>query len=122
MVRAENRRLRREALQRIRSDSGEAARSLVRNWRRRGDLASDRALRFPDRTWDELEALPQPLRNAAHRAIFHLLEEQAPQLAGPFPDSDPLPGAYRLYLLSSVGRVDHLVTRSRKARASAAVP
>jgi hypothetical protein len=25
--------------------------------------------RFPDRTWDELEGLPQPLRNAAHRAI-----------------------------------------------------
>jgi hypothetical protein len=70
---------------------------------------SDRALRFPDRTWDELEALPQPLRNAAHRAIFHLLEERAPELAEPFPDSDPLPGAYLLYLLSSVGRVDHLV-------------
>jgi hypothetical protein len=34
---------------------------------------SDRVLRFPDRTWDELEALPQPLRNAAHQAIFHLL-------------------------------------------------
>jgi hypothetical protein len=29
---------------------------------------SDRILRFPDRTWDELEGLPQPLRNAAHRA------------------------------------------------------
>lgn len=25
---------------------------------------SDRVLRFPDRTWDELEGLPQPLRNA----------------------------------------------------------
>ena len=46
---------------------------------------SDRVHRFPDRTWDELEALPQPLRNAAHRAIFHLLEEQAPELAEPFP-------------------------------------
>ena len=36
---------------------------------------SDRVLRFPDRTWDELERLPQPLRNAAHRTIFHLPEE-----------------------------------------------
>ena len=46
---------------------------------------SDRVLRFPDRTWDELEGLPQPLRNAAHRAIFHLLEEPVPALAEPFP-------------------------------------
>ena len=47
---------------------------------------SDRVLRFPDRTWDELEGLPQPLRNAAHRAIFHLLEEPVPTLADPFPE------------------------------------
>lgn len=46
---------------------------------------SDRVLRFPDLTWDELEGLPQPLRNAAHRAIFHLLEEPVPALADPFP-------------------------------------
>jgi hypothetical protein len=50
---------------------------------------SDRALRFPDRTWDELEGLPQPLRNAAHRAIFHLLEEPVPALAEPFPEVEP---------------------------------
>jgi hypothetical protein len=48
-------------------------------------------LRFPDRTWDELEGLPQPLRNAAHKAIFHLLEEPVPALADPFPDVDPCP-------------------------------
>jgi hypothetical protein len=46
---------------------------------------SDRVLRFPDRTWDELEGLPQPLRNTAHQAIFHLLEEPVPVLAEPFP-------------------------------------
>ena len=46
---------------------------------------SDRVLRFPDRTWDELEGLPQPLRNAAHKVIFHLLEEPIPALADPFP-------------------------------------
>jgi hypothetical protein len=51
---------------------------------------SDRVLRFPDRTWDELEGLPQPLRNAAHSAIFHLLEEPVPALADPFPEVDPL--------------------------------
>jgi hypothetical protein len=44
---------------------------------------SDRVLRFPDRTWDQLEALPQPLRNAAHQAIFHLLQEPVPTLADP---------------------------------------
>jgi hypothetical protein len=59
---------------------------------------SNRVLRFPDRTWDELEALPQPLRNTAHRAIFHLLDEPVPGLAEPFPEGGPLPGAYRLHL------------------------
>jgi hypothetical protein len=49
-----------------------------------GESASDRVLRFPDRTWDELEGLPQPLRNAAHKVIFHLLEEPVPALADPF--------------------------------------
>jgi len=58
---------------------------------------SDRVLRFPDRARDELEALPQPLRNTAHRAIFHLLDEPVPGLAEPFPEGDPLPGAYRLH-------------------------
>jgi hypothetical protein len=42
---------------------------------------SDRVLRFPDRSWDELDGLPQPLRNAAHMAIFHLLDEPVPILA-----------------------------------------
>jgi hypothetical protein len=50
---------------------------------------SDRVLRFPDKTWDELEGWPQPLRNAAQRAIFHLLEEPVPALADPFPEADP---------------------------------
>ena len=59
---------------------------------------------FASRTefWDELEGLPQPLRNAAHRAIFHLLEEPVPALADPFPELDPLPGAYRLTFLRTV--------------------
>jgi hypothetical protein len=51
-----------------------------------------------DRTWDELEGLPRPLRNAAHKAVLHLLEEPVPALTDPFPDGDPLPGANRLHL------------------------
>ena len=65
-----------------------------------GESVSDRVPRFPGRTWDELEGLPQPLRNAAHRAIFHLPDEPVPALAEPFPEQDPLPGAYRLHLPS----------------------
>jgi hypothetical protein len=32
--------------------------------------------------------------------IFHLLEEPVPALADPFPEDDPLPGAYELHLPS----------------------
>jgi len=74
---------------------------------------SDRVLRFPDRTWDELEGLPQPLRNAAHRAIFRLLEEPVPALADPFPEADPLPGAYRLHLPSDGLTIWYTVTESQ---------
>ena len=62
---------------------------------------SDRVLRFPDRTWDELEGLPQPLRNAAHKVIFHLLEEPIQLLptrsaAGPqHPGTTTQPGMYQ---------------------------
>jgi hypothetical protein len=73
---------------------------------------SDRVLRFPDRTWDELEGLPQPLRNAAHRAIFHLLDEPIPALADPFPEVDPLPGSYRLHLPSDGLTIWYTVTES----------
>lgn len=74
---------------------------------------SDRVLRFPDRAWDELEALPQPLRIAAHRAIFHLLQEPAPTLADPFPEDDPLPGASRLHLPSDGLTIWYTVTESQ---------
>ena len=73
---------------------------------------SDRLLRFHDRTWDEAEGLPQPLRNAAHRAIFHLLEEPVPALADPFPEDDPLPGAYGLHLPSDGLTIWYTVTDS----------
>ncbi len=73
---------------------------------------SDRVLRLPDRTWDELEGLPQPLRNAAHTTIFHLLDEPVPVLAEPFPEADPPPGAYRLHLPSDGVTIWHTVTES----------
>ena len=72
----------------------------------------DRLLRFPDRIWEELEELPQPFRNAAHQAIFHLLEEPIPALADPFPKGDPLPGAYRLHLPSDGLTIWYTVTGS----------
>jgi hypothetical protein len=44
-------------------------------------------------SWQEIEALPQPLRWTVQRTIFHLLDEPVPALADPFPRDDPLPGA-----------------------------
>jgi len=61
---------------------------------------SDRLVRFPGTSWDEIEALPGPLRREVQRAIFHLLDEPVPTLADPFPIDDPLPGAYELHLPS----------------------
>ena len=40
------------------------------------------------------------MRWAVQRAVFHLLEEPVPTLADPFPEDDPLPGAYELHLPS----------------------
>ncbi|MGH3587442.1 MAG: hypothetical protein ACRDQ0_14070 [Pseudonocardia sp.] len=57
---------------------------------------SDRLARFPGQSWQEIEALPQPVRWTVQRAIFHLLDEPVPTLADPFPEDDPLPGAYEL--------------------------
>ena len=61
---------------------------------------SDRIVRFNDQPWQDIEALPGPLRQAVHRTVFHLLQEPVPTLADPFPEDDPLPGAYRLHLPS----------------------
>jgi hypothetical protein len=59
---------------------------------------SERLVRFPGSSWQEIEALRQPLRWTVQRAIFHLLDEPVPTLADPFPRDDPLPGAYELHL------------------------
>jgi hypothetical protein len=41
---------------------------------------SDRLVRFPGLPWQEIKALPQPLRWTVQRTIFHLLDEPAPTL------------------------------------------
>ena len=64
---------------------------------------SDRLVRFPGSSWQEIEALPQPLRWTVQRTIFHLLDEPVPTLADPFPSDDLLPGAYELHLPADDG-------------------
>jgi len=59
---------------------------------------SDRLVRFPGTSWNEIGALPQPLRWSVQRTIFHLLDQPVPTLADPFPHDDPLPGAYELHM------------------------
>lgn len=71
---------------------------------------SDRIVRFPGTSWQEIEALPQPLRWTVQRTIFRLLDEPVPFLADPFPTDDPLPGAYELYLPSESVTIWYTVT------------
>jgi hypothetical protein len=71
---------------------------------------SDRLIRFPGRSWHEIEALPQPLRWTVQRTIFHLLDEPVPTLADPFPINDPLPGAYELHLAADYVTIWYTVT------------
>jgi hypothetical protein len=59
---------------------------------------SDRLVRFPGSSRQEIQTLPQPLRWTVQRTIFHLLDEPVPTLADPFPRDDPLPGAHELHL------------------------
>lgn len=59
--------------------------SPVRNSPERGESVTDRLVRFPGNSREEIEALPQPLRWTLHRVIFHLLDEPVPSLADPFP-------------------------------------
>lgn len=71
---------------------------------------SDRLVRFPGSSWQEIEALPQPLRRTVQGAIFHLLDEPIPTLAEPFPADDPLLGAYELHLPSDGVTIWYTVT------------
>jgi hypothetical protein len=45
--------------------------SPARNLQEHGESVSDRLVRFPGASWDEIEALPQPLRWTVQRTIFH---------------------------------------------------
>ena len=73
-------------------------------------MVPDRQIRFPERAWQQIEALPQQLRWAIQRVIFHLLDEPVPTLADPYPADDPLPGAYELYLPTDGVTIWYVVT------------
>jgi hypothetical protein len=72
---------------------------------------SDRLVRFPGSSWQEIEALPQPLRWTVQRTIFHLLDEPVPTLADPFLRDDPLPGSYELHLPADDVTIWYTVTQ-----------
>jgi transposase-like protein len=46
------------------------------NWLKRGEYVTDRLVRFPGTSWQQIEALPQPLRRAVN-ARGHFPTEQA---------------------------------------------
>lgn len=71
---------------------------------------TDRLVRFPGTSWQEIEALPQPLRWSVQRVIFHLLDQPVPTLADPFPADDPLPGAHELHLPADAVTIWYTVT------------
>lgn len=70
----------------------------------------ERRIRFPGRSWNDIEALPEALRWAVCRTIFSLVNEPVPALADPFPDGDPLPGAYELHLPTDGVTIWYVVT------------
>jgi hypothetical protein len=71
---------------------------------------TERAVRFPGQSWQKIEELPQPLRWAVQRAIFHLLHEPVPTLPDPFPPDEPLPGAYELHLPADRVTIWYVIT------------
>lgn len=71
---------------------------------------SDRRVDFPGLVWQEIEALPEPLRWTVQRVIAHLLDEPIPGLAEPFPADQPIPGAYELHLPSDDVTIWYTVT------------
>jgi hypothetical protein len=77
---------------------------------KRGEYVSDRFVRFPGSSWQQIEALPQPLRWTVQRTIFQLLDEPVPSLAEPFPRDDPLSGAYELRLPADEVTIWYTVT------------
>ncbi len=84
--------------------------SLAANSPKRGESVSDRLVRFPGTSWQEIDALPQALRWVVQHTVFHLLDEPVPTLADPFPIDDPLPGSYELHLPSDGVTIWYTVT------------
>ena len=72
-------------------------RSTARSSLRRREYVSDRLVRFPGSSWQEIEALPLRLRWTVQRTTFQLLDEPGSGTRRPFPRDDPLPGAYQLH-------------------------
>lgn len=71
---------------------------------------NERRVRFPGRAWSDVDALPEALRWAVYRTIFSLLNDPIPIFADPFPEDDPLPGAYELHLPSDGITIWYVVT------------
>jgi hypothetical protein len=80
---------------------------------------TDHLVRFPGSSWQEIEALPRPLRWTVQRTIFHLLAEPIPSLADPFPRVDPLPGAYELHLPADDVTIWYTITQHKGQDSSA---
>lgn len=59
-----------------------------------------RSVDFTETAWHITQALPRHLGWAVERTAFQLLDNPVPAIAEPFPESDPLPGAYELHLPS----------------------
>ena len=72
---------------------------------------AERRVRFPGRSWNDIEALPETLRWAVYNTIFSLLDEPAPTLANPFSADEPLPGAYELHLPADRLTIWYVVTQ-----------
>ena len=76
---------------------------------------AERRIRFPGRSWNDIEALPEALRWAAYNTIFSLLDEPVPTLADQFPADDPLPGAYELHLPTDGVTIWYVITEHEGA-------
>lgn len=58
---------------------------------KRGESMSDRLVRFPGTSWEEIEDLPEPPHRTIQRTIFQLLDEPVPPMAAPVPATTRCP-------------------------------
>ena len=71
---------------------------------------SDRLVRFPGTSWEEIEAYRSRCGGRFSARSSHLLDEPVPTLAEPFPRGDPLRGAYELHLPADEVTIWYTVT------------